>query len=95
MLTRPRSSERMQYFGAHAGINALKLLANQQEDGDGLVQNIVTSLGKESLREFIHIYNHRALEEGHLSEGLGSFRVRRPKGQGGYPEVTVRESSNE
>ena len=29
-------------------INALKLLANQQEDGDGLIQNIVTNLGKES-----------------------------------------------
>ena len=26
--------------------NALKLLANQQEDGDGLIQNIVTNLGK-------------------------------------------------
>ena len=25
-------------------INALKLLANQQEDGDGLMQNIVTNL---------------------------------------------------
>ena len=24
--------------------NALKLLANQQEDGDGLIQNIVTNL---------------------------------------------------
>ena len=29
-------------------INALKLLANQQEDGDGLLQNIVKDLGKES-----------------------------------------------
>ena len=28
--------------------NALKLLANQQEDGDGLIQNIVTNLGKGS-----------------------------------------------
>ena len=28
-------------------INALKLLANQQEDGDGLIQNIVTNLGKD------------------------------------------------
>ena len=27
-------------------INALKLLTNQQEDGDGLPQNIVTNLGK-------------------------------------------------
>ena len=29
-------------------INALKLLANQAEDGDGLVQNIVTNLGEVS-----------------------------------------------
>ena len=27
-------------------VNALKLLAKQQEDGDGLLQNIVTNLGK-------------------------------------------------
>ena len=27
-------------------INALKLLANQQEDGDGLIQVIVTNLGE-------------------------------------------------
>ena len=42
--------------------NALKLLANQQEDGDGLLQNIVTNHGNESrrgladgLREFIRV----------------------------------------
>ena len=41
-------------------VNALKLLANQPEDGDGLLQNIVKDLGKDSrrglmdgLREFI------------------------------------------
>ena len=41
-------------------INALKLLANQQEDGDDLLQKIVEDLGKESrkgltegLREFV------------------------------------------
>ena len=49
-------------------INALKLLANQQEDGDGLLQNIVTNLGKGSrkgltdgLRDFINVNNNRAL----------------------------------
>ena len=62
-------------------INALKLLANQQEDGDGLIQNILTSLCDESrkgltegLREFIQIDNHRAFEVRHLREGLGSLR---------------------
>ena len=77
-------------FKAHAAphclcgnlINALTLLANQQEDGDGLIQNIVTNLGKvsrrgltEGLRELIQVDNHRALEEGHLSEGLGTFKI--------------------
>ena len=49
-------------------INALKLLANQQEDGDCLIQNIVTNLGEvsrkgltEGLRNFIKIDSPRAL----------------------------------
>ena len=70
-------------------INALKLLANQQEDGDGLIQNIATNLCEVSrkglakeLREFIQVDNHRALEVGHLRGGLGDLlKVRRPKGQ--------------
>ena len=80
-------------------INALKLLANQQEDGDGLILNIVMNLCEESrkglteeLREFLQVDNHRAPEVGHLSEGLGTFEVRRLKGSEGYPEVTARES---
>ena len=70
------SFEQAKVFKAHAVpqglcanlINALKLLANQQEDGDGLLQNIVKNLGKESrrgltdgLREFIKVDNERAL----------------------------------
>ena len=50
-------------------INALKLLANQQEDGDG--------------RNFIQVDNHRALEVGYLKEGLISFMVRKQKKQKG------------
>ena len=83
-------------------INALKLLANQQEDGDGLIQNLVTNFCEvsrhgltEELRTFIQVDNHRALVVGHLREGLGSFKVRRPKGQERYPEVLVRESPSE
>ena len=34
-------------------------------------------------------------EVGHLREGLGSFKVRRPKREEGYPEVPVRESPDE
>ena len=61
-------------------INALKLLANQQEDGDGLLQSIVTYLGKGSrkglthgLRDFSKVDNHRALDVGELRRGTGTF----------------------
>ena len=83
-------------------IIALMLVANQQEDGDGLSQNIVKNLGKESrkgltngLRDFIKIDNERALDVGYLNRGLGTFEVFKPKVPEGYPEVTVRESPDE
>ena len=67
-------------------INALKLSANQQEVGDGLFQNIVKDLGKESregltdaLREFIKVDNERALDVGSVSRGTRTFQVRKPK----------------
>ena len=60
-------------------INALKLLANQQDDGYGLQHTIVTNLGKGSrkgltdgLRDFIKVDNHRALEVGELHRGTGT-----------------------
>ena len=68
------SVDQAKVFKAHAVpqglcanlINALELLANQQEDGDGLLQNIVINLGGESrkgltdgLRESIKIDNKR------------------------------------
>ena len=78
-------------------INALKLLTNQQVDVDGLVQNIVTSLGNGSrkdithgLREFSKIDNERILEVGYLNRGMGTLKVRKPKVPEGCPEVTVR-----
>ena len=78
------------------------MLANQQEDGDGLKQNIVTNFCEGirkgltvGLRKFTQVDNHRALEVGHLREGLGSCKVRRPRRQEGYPEVTVRETPDE
>ena len=77
-------------------IIALKLLANQQEDGDGLIQNIVTNHCEGSregltngLRENIKIDHHRALEVGYLSQGLGNSKVRRPIVPEGCPKVTV------
>ena len=98
--------EQAKVFKAHAVprglcanlINALKLLANQQEDGDGLLQNIVKDLGKESrkgvtdgLREFINVDTERAFDVGSLRQGTGTFKVRKPKVPEGCPEVTVRE----
>ena len=82
-------------------INALKLLGNQQEDGNGLLQNIVTSLGKGSrkglhgLRDFSKVDNHRALDVGELHRGTGTFTVRKPKVPEGGSDVTIRESPHE
>ena len=74
-------------FGLCANlINALKLLANQQEDGDCLLQNVVANLGMGSrkgltdgLREFIKVDSERALDVGSLRQGTGTFQVRKPK----------------
>ena len=69
-------------------INALKLLANQQEDGDSPIQSIVKVLCErnrkgttEGLRNFIKWNNHSALEVGHLhlGEGTRSFEVPKAK----------------
>ena len=68
--------EQAKVFKAHAArqglcanlINALKLLTNQQEDGDGLLQKIVKELGKSrkylsnGMREFTKVDNERALK---------------------------------
>ena len=77
VLIRPRSAVPRGLCGNL--INALKLLANQQEDGDGLTQNIVTNFGEgnrkgltNGLRDFKKIGDHRALEVGYLNEGLGN-----------------------
>ena len=91
---RQAKDEQAKVFRAHAVpqdlcgnlINALKLLANQQEDGDGLIQNIVTNLCEgsrkgltEGLGDLKQVDNHLALEVGHLREGVRFFKVRRPK----------------
>ena len=104
------SVDQAKVFKAHAVpqgfcanlINALKLLPNQQKDGDGLFQNIVKDLGKESseglthgLREFIRIDNKCALEVESLNQGRGTFKVRKPNVPEGCQQVTVRESPEE
>ena len=103
--TRLRSSERTAVPQALCGtlINALKLPANQQERWtwpyteyrDQASEKGAGRVSRRSLRNFIQVDNHRALEVGHLRGGLGSFKVRRPKGEEGNPEVPVRESPEE
>ena len=69
-------------------INALKLLANQQEDGGGLTQNIVAKLCEESrkgltegLREFTNLQSsspgRMTLEGGH--EKISKYEGRKEK----------------
>ena len=104
------SVEQAKVFKAHAIpqgvcanlINVLKLLANQQEDGDGLLQNVVTNLGKGSrkgltdgLRDFIRVDNDRALDVGEVRRGTGTFKVRKPKVPEGGSDVTIRERPDE
>ena len=82
------SVEQAKVFKAHAAsqglcanlINALKVLANQQEDGDSLQQNIVTNLGKESrkgLTDGLHEFVPWMLER--YAEARELFNVRKPK----------------
>ena len=104
------SVEQAKVFEAHAVpqglcanlINAMKLLANQQEEGNGLRQDIVTNLGKGSrkgltdgLRDVIRVDNERALDVGAPRRGTGTFKVRKPKVPEGGSDVIARESTDE
>ena len=108
VLSRRRSSKRMRVPQGLCEklINALELLANQQEDGDGLLQSIVTNLGKGSrkgltdgLRDFIKVVNHRALDVGERHRVTGTFffkkKIWKPKVPEGGSDVTMRESPDE
>ena len=104
------SASQAKVFKAHAvpqglcenSINALKLFANQQKDGDSPIQSFVAGLCErsrkgimEGLRNFIKVENHCALEVGHLKEGTRIFQVRRPQFEEGSPEVSIREGPEE
>ena len=94
MVQTSESASQAKVFKAHAVpqglcenlVNALKLLANQQKDGDSPPQSVVTGLCErsrigimEGLRNFMKVDNHSALGVCHLREGTRSFKVRRPK----------------
>ena len=83
-------------------INALKLLANQQKDGDSPIQSIVTGLHErsrkgimEGLRSFIKEDNHCAVDVGHLRKGKRPFKVQKPNFSEDYPEAAIREGADE
>ena len=80
-----RTRSRKDFCGENL-INALKLLANQQRDGDSPIQSIVTGLREKSreritngLRRFIARDIHCAVEVGHLRKSQRPFRVKKPK----------------
>ena len=75
---------------------------HQHDCGDGLLQNIVKNLGKESrkgltdgLREFVKVDNERALDLGSVRRGTGTFQERKPNVPEGCLELIVRQNSNE
>ena len=81
-------------------IHALKLLANQQEDGDSPIQSIVTGQHERSrkgimdgLRSFIDVDNHSALDEGHVRKAQRPFKVQRPKFSEDFSDV-LREGAD-
>ena len=97
-------------FKAHAAplglcdnlINALKLLANQQKDGDSPIQSTVTRLHERSrrgiidgLRRFIQADNHSAVDVGDLRRGTRSLLVKKPMFSEAFPEAATREGADE
>ena len=62
-------------------VEEAKVFKAQQQDGDDLLQNIVTKIGKESrkgltngVREFIKVDNERALDSGAPRRCTGTFK---------------------
>ena len=79
--------------------NALKLLVNQQKDGD---KTVVQGLQEGSplrildgLRKFIMVYNHEAVKVGELQKNVEYRRVVTPKFTTDSPEAVVREGADE
>ena len=83
-------------------INALKLLADQQKDGDIPIQSIVTGLHERSrrgimdgLRRFTQADDHSAVDVGDLRQGTRSLEVHKPQFSETFPEAAVREGADE
>ena len=83
-------------------VNALKLLANQQKDGDSPIQSIVAGPHERSrrgimdgLRRFIQRDNRCAVDVGDLRRGTRSPAVQKPQFGEAFPEATIREGADE
>ena len=79
-------------------VNAGKLLANQQNDGDSPVQSIVTGLHessrrgmKDGLRRCTEPDNHSAVDVGDLRRGTKAVNVKKPQFSEAFPEAAIRE----
>ena len=96
-------------FRAHAAplglcdnlINALKLLANQQKDGDSKIQSIVTSLHERSrrgvmdgLRSFIKADNHRVTWV-ICVKAPDRFMCKKPNFSEAFRKAAIREGADE
>ena len=104
---RRRQSESLQSARSAFGtmwqfINALKLLANQQKDGDSPIQSIVTGLHERSrrgimdgLRRFIKADSHSAVDVGGLRRGTISVNVKKLQFSEACPQPVVREGADE
>ena len=88
------NADRAKVFKAHAAplglcdnlVNALKLQANQQKDGDSPIESIITGLHERNrrgimggLRKFTEADNHSAVDVGDLRRGTKSVSVKKPK----------------
>ena len=97
-------------FKAHAAppglwdnlIDALKLLANHQKDGDSPIQSIATGLHERSrrgimdgLRSFIAVDNCSAVDVGGLRRGTISLPVQKPQFSEAFPGAIIREGADE
>ena len=71
-------------------VNALKLLANQQKDGDSPIQSILTGP-----RRFIEADNHSAVDVGGLCRGTKSVSVKKPQFSEAFPEAVIRQGADE
>ena len=85
-------------------VNALKPLANQQNDGDSPIESIVTGLHEKSrkgimdgLTGFIKVDNHSAgaVDVGGLCGGTKSIQVKKPQFSEAFKEAFIRDGADE